>query len=208
MKFSVPKIEIENQGSLKLILRVLEHLTALKRVPDIPFEFIAHHRNGMLLHRFGRPRKSGSLQEKSLRWRRHCLQTWRGFTFGKRQSMKISGLLEVNKLGYKTQKQKSLHLPWHVVLRVKRNLGGSLEQLKARIAAGGNFQVYGEKYMAFYGPVVSFTSVRLFLHIALSENMLMTQIDAKAAFLNGVFSEDMWVTSPCRMPDRPLKCYN
>lgn len=75
------------------------------------------------------------------------------------------------------------------------------------MVAGGNFKILGENYMEKYAPVVSFGAVRLFLYIALSLNMYMTQMDVKNAFFNGNLSEDIWVTSPRGVEGIPAQCY-
>lgn len=54
--------------------------------------------------------------------------------------------------------------------------------------------------------MVSFTTVRLFLYLALSRNMCMKQIDVKSALLNGLLSVDISVMSPHGGPDYPPKC--
>lgn len=48
-------------------------------------------------------------------------------------------------------------LPTHIVLKVKRNSDASVERFKARVVAGGKFQVYGEKFFETYAPVVAFS---------------------------------------------------
>lgn len=105
------------------------------------------------------------------------------------------------------QAPASQPLPTHVILKVKRNSDGSVERFKARIVAGGNFQIFGESYMETYALVVSFTAVRIFLYIALEMNMYRAQLDVKTAFLNGNLSEDIWVRSPHGIASRPSKCY-
>lgn len=102
---------------------------------------------------------------------------------------------------------KSHPLPTHVILKVKRLANGQVDRFKARVVAGGNYQVYGENYMETHAPVVAFSVVRVFLYIALVRNMEMAQVDVKTAFLNGVLEEDIWVTSPRGIPNRPPKTY-
>lgn len=102
---------------------------------------------------------------------------------------------------------ESLPLPTHVVLKVKRNSDGSVERFKARVVAGGNFQVYGENFVETYAPVVSFTAVRIFLYLAVRSNMHRAELDVKTAFLNGFLTEDIWVDSPRGIPSRPSQCY-
>lgn len=102
---------------------------------------------------------------------------------------------------------KSQPLPTHIVLRIKRTSEGSVERFKARIVAGGNHQVYGQNYLETYAPVVSFSTVRTFICIALWRNMCRTQLDIKTAFLNGILKEEIWVRSPRDIPNRPSRCY-
>lgn len=61
---------------------------------------------------------------------------------------------------------ESTKLPTHVVLKIKQNADGSNDHFKARVVAGGNFEVYEKDYMETYAPVVLFTLVRVFLYIA------------------------------------------
>jgi Reverse transcriptase (RNA-dependent DNA polymerase) len=104
-------------------------------------------------------------------------------------------------------KSHKLALPTHIILNVKRNAGGSVERLKARIVAGGNHQQFGEEYFVKYAPVVDFAIVRVFLYIAVCSNTRMAQVDAKTAFLNGELDEDVWVMSPRGVPGYPASRY-
>lgn len=90
---------------------------------------------------------------------------------------------------------KAQPLPTHVITKVKRYSNGSVQQLKARIVTGGNFQVFGENFVETYAPVVSFTAVRMFRYIAVQNNMYREQLDVITAFLNGALSNDFWVES-------------
>lgn len=98
-------------------------------------------------------------------------------------------------------------LPSHLVLKIKRLSDGSIERFKARAVAGGNFQVFGENYVETYAPVVSFSTVCIFLYISLVEKMYKVQMDVKTAFLNGELEEDIWIMSPHGIPHRPPRCY-
>ena len=98
-------------------------------------------------------------------------------------------------------------LPTHIVLKIKRKSDGSVERFKARIVAGGNLQILGLNYFETYAPVVSFTTVRIFLQIALHQKMHRAQLDVKTAFLNGIVTEDIWIMSPRGIPGRPSRCY-
>ncbi len=55
----------------------------------------------------------------------------------------------------------------HVVLRIKRDENGVTVHFRARVVAGGIFQVSGRDFSALYAPVVDFTLVCLTLVIAL-----------------------------------------
>ena len=63
------------------------------------------------------------------------------------------------------------------ILKIKRKADGSVERFKARCVAGGNHQTYGENYIETYAPVVSFTLVRIFLHLTLCLGMCIGQLD-------------------------------
>ena len=98
-------------------------------------------------------------------------------------------------------------LPTHVVLNVKRDSAGKVDRFKARMVAGGNYQVYGENYSETYAPVVDFSVVRLFLYMVVSLGLAIVQVDVKTAFLNGDLEEDIWVMSPRNIPGRPSRVY-
>lgn len=65
---------------------------------------------------------------------------------------------------------------------------------------GGIFETYGEDYLDSYAPVVSFSSVRMFLYLALCIQMCIMQIDVMNVFLNGALSESVWLMSPRGIP--------
>lgn len=75
--------------------------------------------------------------------------------------------LESKQTWYPDDSPGSQPLPTHPVLNKKRNSDGSVERFKARIVAGGNFQVYGENYKENHAPVVSFKLVHIFLYLTL-----------------------------------------
>lgn len=79
--------------------------------------------------------------------------------------------LESKQTWYPDDSPGSQPLPTHPVLKIKRKSDGSVERFKARIVAGGNFQVYGENYKETHAPVVSFTLVRIFLYLTLCRGM-------------------------------------
>lgn len=66
---------------------------------------------------------------------------------------------------------RSQPLPVHVILKLKRQSYGPVDRFKARVAAREGFQVYGETYLGTHAPVVAFHVVRIFLRIALDQNL-------------------------------------
>lgn len=79
--------------------------------------------------------------------------------------------------------------------------------MKARIVIGGKFQTYGENYAQTHAPVVSFNLVRIFLYLYFTLKMSVTQLDVRAAFLNGDLEEDVWVMSPRNIPGLQPSCH-
>lgn len=76
-------------------------------------------------------------------------------------------------------------LPMGVARKGKLTSDGTVEHLKARISAGGNYSDYGDDYFKTYAPVVSCSLVRISLFRVLCPNMFFAQLDVKTAFLNG-----------------------
>eukprot|EP00171_Calliarthron_tuberculosum_P021766 IDg21766t1 len=72
-------------------------------------------------------------------------------------------------------------LPSHVVLKVKRNEEGQPVRFKARIVAGGNFQVQGKDFNSIYAPVVDFTLVLLALCIAEHRGWVTLHVDVRSS---------------------------
>jgi len=62
---------------------------------------------------------------------------------------------------------------------------GSPHNVKARWVARGFTQIPGEDYFETYAPVIDATSLRLFLMIMVTYQLIMHRSDVPAAFLNG-----------------------
>lgn len=97
--------------------------------------------------------------------------------------------------------------PSHDVLNIKRLSDGSVDRLKCRLVAGCIFQKYGEAHMKTHALVDSFALVKIFLYLTMTENMYMSQIDFRTAFINRILEEYIWVTSPKGAPERPPRIY-
>jgi len=67
---------------------------------------------------------------------------------------------------------------------------------KARWVAKGYSQIHGIDYNELYAGVAHKDSIRLLLAIANHRNMEIDQVDIKAAFLNGVLKEEIYMEPP------------
>jgi Reverse transcriptase (RNA-dependent DNA polymerase) len=82
------------------------------------------------------------------------------------------------------------------VFRLKRFPDGSVDKFKARLVAQGFSQVPGVDFDATYAPTISRISLRVFMFIASHLQMLVHQMDAKSAFLQGTLDRDIYVSQP------------
>jgi len=88
-------------------------------------------------------------------------------------------------------------IPCKMVYKVKRNNDGSIDKLKARLVACGNFEK--NKSFETFAPTTRFADVRAFLAIACSNGWEVLQFDTPGAFLNGKISREVYLI--------PLKGY-
>lgn len=82
------------------------------------------------------------------------------------------------------------------VFRRKINSAGIVVKYKARVVAQGFTQVEGEDYDDTYSPVARLTSLRMLLAIVAADGLLLFQMDADTAFLNGTLSETIYMRFP------------
>jgi transposase InsO family protein len=82
------------------------------------------------------------------------------------------------------------------VFRVKRHPDGTIDKYKARLVAQGFSQAPGVDFDATFAPTISRISLRVFLLIASHHQMLVHQMDAKSAFLQGTLDRDIYVSQP------------
>ena len=82
------------------------------------------------------------------------------------------------------------------VFKVKYTSDGKVERFKARLVAKGYAQRYHVDYDETFSPVVRFSSIRALLAFAVQNNMLVHQMDAVTAFLNGTLDEEIYMQQP------------
>jgi hypothetical protein len=82
------------------------------------------------------------------------------------------------------------------VFKTKRDASGNIAKFKARIVAQGFSQIEGIDYDATFSPVARLTSLRLLMAITASKDLLLHQMDADTAFLNGTLDEEIYMVFP------------
>ena len=93
--------------------------------------------------------------------------------------------------------KKPLPLVWS--MKRKSNPVGEIIKWKARLCAGGHKSIDQVDYWGTYSPVVSWSSVRLMLVIAMINNWHMQSIDFVLAFPQAPVKTDIYLTPP-RVP--------
>ena len=82
------------------------------------------------------------------------------------------------------------------IFRVKLNADGTVRCLRARLVAKGNEQEEGIDFLETYSPVVRTATVRMVLHLAVTEKWDIKQLDVKNAFLHGDLQETVYMRQP------------
>ncbi|GJT93772.1 retrovirus-related pol polyprotein from transposon TNT 1-94 [Tanacetum coccineum] len=98
-------------------------------------------------------------------------------------------------------------LKW--IYKVKLDeLGGVLKN-EARLVAKGYRQEEGIDFEESFAPVARLEAIRIFIAFAAHMNMIVYQMDVKAAFLNGILREEVYVSQPDGFvdPDNPNHVY-
>ena len=91
-------------------------------------------------------------------------------------------------------RQKPIDCKW--IFKVKKGSDGSVQRYKARLVAKGFAQKYGVDYDETFAPVVCYSSIRTLLTFAIQNDMLIHQMDAVTAFLNGTLEEEIYMKQP------------
>ena len=82
------------------------------------------------------------------------------------------------------------------IFRNKIDKEGNVIRNKARLVAQGYSQMEGVDYDETFAPVARMESIRILLALACQLKFKLYQMDVKAAFLNGILKEDVYVTQP------------
>jgi len=79
--------------------------------------------------------------------------------------------------------RRAIGVKW--LLKIKTNAKGELEKFKARLVAKGFSQVKGIDFNDTYAPVSRFTTLRVLMAMTAHDDLIVTQLDVKNAFLYG-----------------------
>ncbi len=90
------------------------------------------------------------------------------------------------------------------VFRNKQDTNGEVVRNKARLVAQGFTQVEGLDFGETFAPVARLEAIRILLAYAVHHNIKLYQMDVKSAFLNGKFSELVYVEQPPGFEDAKL----
>lgn len=97
------------------------------------------------------------------------------------------------------QNKKPISCKW--VFKTKRNANGNILRRKARLVAKGYSQEKGIDYNETFAPVVRYESIRYLIALAVKHGLLIHQMDAVTAFLNGTLEEEIYMKQPECMDD-------
>nr|GEY51556.1 retrovirus-related Pol polyprotein from transposon TNT 1-94 [Tanacetum cinerariifolium] len=102
--------------------------------------------------------------------------------------------LEVWELVPRPNKVMVITLKW--IYKVKLDELGGILKNKARLVARGYRQEEGRDFEEYFAPVARLEAIQIFLAYTAHKNMVVYQMDAKTAFLNGNLREEVYVSQP------------
>ncbi|GJV40748.1 retrotransposon protein, putative, unclassified [Tanacetum coccineum] len=102
--------------------------------------------------------------------------------------------LEVWELVPRPDKAMIIILKW--IFKVKLDEYGGVLKNKARLVAKLYRQEEGIDFEESFSPVTRIEAIRIFLAYVAHKNMVVCQMDMKAAFLNGILKEEVYVCQP------------
>lgn len=91
------------------------------------------------------------------------------------------------------------------IFKVKRNATGAVERYKAQLVIKGYSKVKGIDYDEIYSPVARYSLIRFLLAKAVKHNLIIHQMDAKTAFLQGELIEEIYMHQPEGLDDKSGK---
>lgn len=89
--------------------------------------------------------------------------------------------------------------------KVKLNLDGSLERLKARLVIQGNHQKHGVDYVETFSPVIKMSRIRSIIALAATRHWPIHQLDINNAFLHRDLYEEVYMKVPIGIPNSDNK---
>jgi hypothetical protein len=78
-------------------------------------------------------------------------------------------------------------------IQEKLKLDGTVDKYKDRLVAKGFTQNKSENYFDTYSLVARLITIRVLIALAASHDLLIHQMDVKAAFLNGELDEEIYM---------------
>jgi hypothetical protein len=95
---------------------------------------------------------------------------------------------------------KALIIPSRVIFDIRMNADGSINKYKARLVAQGNHQDSTTFFQTF-ADTASAKSINILLSFAASENLDISSIDVKTAFLYSPLKEEIYLRRPSGISD-------
>ena len=89
----------------------------------------------------------------------------------------------------------------------KYDAQGNFKCHKSRLVANGKSQEEGIDYSETFSPVVKPATIRSVLHVALSNNWPVNQLDVQNAFLHGTLDKTVYMFQPPRFVDKSKPDY-
>jgi hypothetical protein len=94
--------------------------------------------------------------------------------------------------------QKCIPVKW--VYKIKRDKEGIILNYKARVVVMGFFQREGIDILETYSPISKYSILRFLISYCTTNNIEITHVGVKTAFLNAPLDESLWCTAPPRYP--------
>ena len=96
-------------------------------------------------------------------------------------------------------------LPSIWAFAIKRDPAGEIKKHKARFCVRGDKQIEGVDYVDSYAPVVSWSTVRIMLSLAIKQGWAPRQVDFSNAFVQATLDEEVYVSLPAMFQDETGK---